>query len=138
MAVVFISNPTAPALALPAAAAFNGSEIFALDQTNGGVLSTRGGSITQLATFLGSSGGFISAVQGTANEITATTVSGTTTLSFPSTVIFTGASGSAPVIIDSANGPSVASGDLLVNRAGSTANSIGQGPNIQLQDTTNN
>jgi hypothetical protein len=100
MAVVFISNPTAPALALPAAAAFNGSEIFALDQTNGGVLSTRGGSITQLATFLGSSGGFISAVHGTANEITATTVSGTTTLSFAANIIIPAPPSGVPLTVD--------------------------------------
>lgn len=112
MAVVFISNPSAPALALPAAAAFNGSEIFPLDQTVAGVLTTARGTIGQLATFLGASGGFITAINGTANEIAASTVAGVTTLSFAANVVIPSPPSGTPLTV---KGIAAGAGTVIVS-----------------------
>jgi hypothetical protein len=87
MAVLFISNPTAPGLALPSAAALNGSEIFAADQTVSGTLKTVGASIAQIATYITGGGGFISSIVGTANEIAVSVVAGVATLSFSPNIV---------------------------------------------------
>lgn len=48
-----------------------------------------------------------------------------------------GPSSTAAIVINSGTASSIAAADELINRAGSVANAIGQGPCIQFQDTTN-
>lgn len=50
----------------------------------------------------------------------------------------TGNNANAATVITSGNGAAQQTSDLIVQRAGSTVNSVGAGPSLQLFDTTNN
>jgi hypothetical protein len=103
MATSFITYAAAPSLALPPAAALNGSEAFPADQTVGGVVTTVHATIAQMATYFASGGGFIGSIIGTAHEIAVSTAAGVATLSFPTNgLTYSPAAGSTGLVINAA------------------------------------